>query len=38
MGYGVLPFALEKDCLIAFSKSKKPTLLITHVNKLYLIL
>ncbi len=33
MGYGVLPFALEQDCLMAFSiKPAKATVNINHVN------
>lgn len=32
MGYGVLPFALEQDTLIAFEVIEEPVLQINHIN------
>eukprot|EP01016_Furgasonia_blochmanni_P033948 TRINITY_DN3609_c0_g1_i2.p1 TRINITY_DN3609_c0_g1~~TRINITY_DN3609_c0_g1_i2.p1 ORF type:complete len:568 (-),score=147.00 TRINITY_DN3609_c0_g1_i2:147-1850(-) len=31
MGYGVLPFALEQDTVIAFKRTKEPTIVINHI-------
>lgn len=32
MGYGVLPFALEKDCVIAFAKCGEQSIHLRHVS------
>ena len=34
-GYGVLPFAIEKDCVIAASTTGKDTIEISHIEGIY---